>query len=104
MMSKQYVISRAVLEHLLTNNFKYVTLCLYGEDGYAHGERFELMRAMVELPWNAGRSIDDMAAIIDKEKYSVEQLVSDQIEVFWEEYDNHKLADDDESAICKEEE
>ena len=94
-MSKQYIVSRPVLEHLLADNFKYETLCRYGEEGYAHGERFELMRAMVELPWNEGRSINDMVAIIDEEDYDIEQLVSDQIDAFWEEYDNHRLVEDD---------
>jgi hypothetical protein len=56
---------------------------LYGEDEYSIGERFEMAKAMCELPWNQGRSIDDMLKIIDEEEYDVEQLVQDQIDAFW---------------------
>lgn len=79
-----YKINGAVLHHLLVDNFKYETLGLYGEDEYTNGIRFEMAKAMLDLPWNAGRSIDDMIKIIDEEEYDVEELVQDQIDAFWE--------------------
>ena len=80
----RYEIDGATLHHLLVDNFKYETLCLYGEDEYSIGERFEMAKLMCELPWNQGRSIDDMLKIIDEEDYDVEQLIQDQIDTFWE--------------------
>ena len=80
----RYEIDGATLHHLLVDNFKYETLCLYGEDEYSVGERFEMAKLMCELPWNQGRSIDDMLKIIDEEDYDVEQLIQDQIDTFWE--------------------
>ena len=80
----KYEIDGATLHHLLVDNFKYETLCLYGEDEYSIGERFEMAKLMCELPWNQGRSIDDMLKIIDEEDYDVEQLIQDQMDTFWE--------------------
>ena len=80
----KYEIDGVTLHHLLVDNFKYETLCLYGEDEYSVGERFEMAKLMCELPWNQGRSIDDMLKIIDEEDYDVEQLIQDQIDAFWE--------------------
>ena len=80
----KYEIDGATLHHLLVDNFKYETLCLYGEDEYSIGERFEMAKLMCELPWNQGRSIDDMLKNIDEEDYDVEQLIQDQIDTFWE--------------------
>ena len=80
----RYEIDGATLHHLLVDNFKYETLCFYGEDRYSSGERIEMAKAMCEFPWNEGRSIDDMLKIIDEEEYDVEQLVQDQIDTFWE--------------------
>ena len=79
-----YKINGEVLHHLLVDNFKYETLCLYGEDDYAKGERFEMAKCMLNLPWNEGRTIDDMMKIIDEEEYEVEDLIQDQIDAFWE--------------------
>ena len=80
----RYEIDGVALHHLLVDNFKYETLCLYGEDEYSIGERFEMAKLMCELRWNQGRSIDDMLKIIDEEDYDVEQLIQDQIDTFWE--------------------
>ena len=80
----KYKIDGVTLHHLLVDNFKYETICLYGEDDYSVGERFEMAKLMCELPWNQGRSIDDMLKIIDEEDYDVEQLIQDQIDTFWE--------------------
>ena len=80
----RYEIDGATLHHLLVDNFKYETLCFYGEDRYSSGERIEMAKAMCEFPWNEGRSIDDMLKIIDEEEYDVEQLVQDKIDTFWE--------------------
>ena len=93
---KQYLIDKNTLWHLLVDNFKYETLCLYGEDDYKQGERFEMAKAMCNLPWNCGRSIDDMVKVIDEEDYDIDHLIEDQINAFWEEYDNHRWVDDDE--------
>ena len=83
-MSVEYKINGTVLHHLLVDNFKYETLCLYGEDEYCRGIKIEMARAMTNLPWNEGRSIDDMMKILDEEEYDVEDLIQDQINVFWE--------------------
>ena len=80
----KYKIDGAILQHLLIDNFKYETLCLYGEDDYATGERFEMAKCMLNLPWNEGCTIDDMCKIIDEEEYDVERLIQDQIDAFWE--------------------
>ena len=80
----KYKIDGTVLLHLLVDNFKYETFCLYGEDDYAIGERTEMAKCMLNLPWNEGRSIDDMMKILDEEEYDVEDLIQDQIDVFWE--------------------
>ena len=79
-----YKINGAVLHHLLVDNFKYETLCLYGEDEYSNGIRFEMAKTMLNLPWNEGRSIDDMIKIIDEEDYDIDDLIQDQIDAFWE--------------------
>jgi hypothetical protein len=39
---------------------------------------------MLNLPWNEGRTIDDMCKIIDEEEYDVERLIQDQLYAFWE--------------------
>lgn len=83
-MTFDYKINGATLHHLLVDNFKYETLCLYGEEEYANGIRFEMAKAMSYLPWNEGRSIDDMIKIIDEEEYDIEDLIQDQINAFWE--------------------
>ena len=80
----RYEIDGATLHHLLVDNFKYETLCFYGEDRYSSGKRIEMAKAMCEFPWNEGRSIDDMLKIIDEEDYDIEQLIQDQIDAFWE--------------------
>ena len=80
----RYEIDGVVLHHLLADNFKYETFCLYGEDEYRHGLREEMARAMLELPWNDGRSMEDMFKIIDEDGYELDQLIGDQIDAFWE--------------------
>lgn len=40
------------------------------------------------LPWNEGRSDEDLMAQIEDEGYYISDLVEDQIEVFWEEYED----------------
>ena len=80
----RYEIDGVALYHLLVDNFKYETLCLYGEDEYARGICEEMAKAMLELPWNQGRSREDMLRIIAEEEYDVEQLIQDQIDTFWE--------------------
>lgn len=80
----RYEIDGATLHHLLVDNFKYETFCYYGEEEYGRGLRIEMARAMLELPWNEGRSMNDMYRIIDEEEYDIEQLIQDQIDTFWE--------------------
>ena len=80
----KYEIDGATLHHLLVDNFKYETLCYYGEEEYARGIREEMAKAMLELPWNQGCSMQEMLRIIAEEEYDVEQLVQDQINAFWE--------------------
>ena len=43
-----------------------------------------IISTMLELPWNDGRTMEDMYRIIDEEEYDVEQLIQDQIDAFWE--------------------
>ena len=83
-MSVEYKISGEILHQLLVDNFKYETLCLYGEDEYCRGIKIEMATALANLPWNEGRSIDDMLKILDEEEYDVEDLIQDQIDAFWE--------------------
>lgn len=78
-----YAIHGAVLRQLMIDSFKMEVLSTYGEENYKVGERTYLAIAMLELPWNDGCSYEDVLRYIDEEGYDVEQLIDDQIEVFW---------------------
>jgi hypothetical protein len=80
----KYEIDSELLYNLLVNNFKLEVFSLYGEEEYSNGLRCELAYAMLELPWNAGRSVGDMYIVIDETGYDINRLVRDQMEAFWE--------------------
>ena len=65
------------------DSFKIEVLSFYQEEEYKIGERYQMAVAMLELPWNDGCSLEDMFRIIDEEGYNLEQLIDDQIDVFW---------------------
>ena len=78
-----YAIHGAVLRQLMIDSFKMEVLSTYGEEEYKIGERSYLAIAMLELPWNGGRSYEDMLRVIDEEGYDVERLIDDQMDAFW---------------------
>lgn len=80
----KYEIDGELLYDLLVNNFKLEVFSLYGEEDYSNGVRCELAYAMLELPWNDGRSVEDMYIVIDEEGYDIKRLIRDQMEAFWE--------------------
>ena len=96
---KQYLIDEDTLKELLHDSH---TLAILERDGvdnwewYMEGRIRYLAECAAMLPWNEGRSDEELMAQFNDEGYYINNLVDDQIEAFWEEYDNHRLVDDDE--------
>lgn len=99
MSKKQYLIDEVILKKLLYAYHKLEILERDGVDNwswYMEGRTQYLAECVSMLPWNEGRSVKDLMAQIEDGDYDIDDLVNDQISVFWEEYDNHRLVDDDE--------
>ena len=97
-MSKQYLIDEDTLKELLFNSHQREILARDNVDnwwGYMKARTQYLAECASMLPWNEGRSIEDLMTQIEKEYYYIDDLVDDQINAFWEEYDNHKPVDDE---------
>ena len=98
-MSKQYLIDEDTLRELLRAGH---TLAILERDGvdnwqwYMEGRKEYLTDCLGELPWNDGRTYADLQEIVEEEDYDVDRLVDDEINAFWEEYDNHRWVEDDE--------
>lgn len=98
-MSKQYLIDEDTLKELLRDSFKLTVLEKGGVDNwewYMEGEEELLVDCISLFPWNEGKSYEDLVEYIRTEDYDVDRLVEDTLDAFWEEYDNHRLVDDDE--------
>lgn len=98
-MSKQYLIDEDTLKELLFASHKLEILERDGVDnwwGYMESRTEYLTECAIMLPWNCDKPYDKITAQIEEEDYDIDDLVNDQIEAFWEEYDNHRLEDDDE--------
>ncbi len=88
-MSKQYLISEESLKELLEAAHKMAILEIDGVDNWEwcmESRKDFLVDCMLQLPWNEGRSVDDMLKVIDEEGYDINDLVDDQVAVFWEEH------------------
>ena len=68
-----YTIHGAVLRQLMIDSFKMEVLSFYSAEEYKTGERHHLAIAMLELPWNGGRSYEDMLRVIDEEGYDTDE-------------------------------
>ena len=96
---KQYLIDEDTLKELLRDSFRLAVLEKDGVDcwqWYMESEKELLVDCISQFPWNEGRSYEDLVECIRIENYDVDCLVEDTLDAFWEEYDNHRLVDDDE--------
>ena len=88
-MSKQYLIDEETLRKLLHAEH---TLAILERDGvdnwqwYMEGREEYLVDCLRELPWNEGKTYADLQEIVEEEDYSIDNLVDDEIGVFWEEF------------------
>ena len=89
MMSKQYLINEDTLREFLRAGHILAILERSGVDNLWDwmdcGEEY-LIDCLWELPWNEGKTNEDLKEIVDEEDYDIDRLVDDQIEAFWEEY------------------
>ena len=88
-MSKQYLIDEDALRELLVAMHTLSILERDGVDnwwGWMEGREEYLAESAAMLPWNAGKSVDDVMEEVLQEDYDVDDLVDDQIAAFWEEY------------------
>ena len=88
---KQYLINEDTLKELLHDSHKLAILERDGVDNwswYMEGRTQYLAECAAMLPWNEGRSDEDLMEQFDDEGYCINDLVDDQIEAFWEEYED----------------
>ena len=86
-MSKQYLIDEDTLRELLRAAHILAILERDGVDnwwGWMEGREEYLTDCIGELPWNEGKTHADLQEIIEEEDYSINDLVEDEIEAFWE--------------------
>lgn len=98
MSKKQYLIDEDTLKELLWDSHRLAIVEREGADDYKRyieSRNEYLAECAAMLPWNEGRSVEDLMAQIVDEDYYIDDLVEDQINAFWEEYDNHRWVDDD---------
>jgi hypothetical protein len=85
---KQYLIDEDTLREFLRAGHILAILERDGVDkwcGWMDGREEYLAECASMLPWNEGRSIEDLMAQIEEEDYYIDDLVDDQINAFWEE-------------------
>ena len=87
-MSKQYLIDEGTLRGLLYDSHKLAILERDGVDNWQwYMESYDeyLTECAAMLPWNEGRSAEDIKQQFDDEDddYDINNLVSDQIDAFW---------------------
>lgn len=86
---KQYLIDEDTLRELLRAGHILAILERDGVDnwwGWMEGREEYLTDCLRELPWNEGKTYADLQEIVEEEDYSIDNLVDDEIEAFWEEY------------------
>ena len=86
---KQYLIEEDILRELLHAAHTLAVLERDGVDNwqwYMEGRKEYLTDCLRELPWNEGKTIEKLNEIVEEEDYSIDNLVDDEIEAFWEEY------------------
>lgn len=88
---KQYLIDEDTLRELLHAEH---TLSILERDGvdnwqwYMEGRKEYLADCIGELPWNEGKTINELNEILEEEDYDIDNLIDDEIEAFWEEYED----------------
>lgn len=83
---KQYLIDEDTLRELLYNSHKLAILEQDGVDNwswYMEGRTKYLAECAAMLPWNEGRSTEDLMPLIEEEDYYIDDLVDDEICAFW---------------------
>ena len=86
---KQYLIDEETLRELLHAGHVLSILERDGVDnwwGWMEGREEYLTDCLRELPWNEGKTIEELNEIVEEEDYSIDNLVDDEIEAFWEEF------------------
>ena len=86
---KQYLIDEDTLRELLNDSHKLAILERDGVDNwswYMAGYEEYVAECAAKLPWNEGRSAEDMKEQFEEEDYYIDDLVEDQINAFWEGY------------------
>ena len=87
-MNKKYLIDEDTLRQLLYDSHKLAILEGDGVDNwqwYMEGMDDHIAMSMLFLPWNENRSRSDMQKVINDEGYTLDDLVDDEINAFWEE-------------------
>lgn len=85
---KQYLIDEDTLRELLHAWHMLAILERDGVDnwhGWMEGREEYLVDCLSELPWNQDKTYADLRDIVEEEDYSIDNLVDDQINAFWEE-------------------
>lgn len=88
---KQYLIDEDTLRDLLTAAHYYAILERDGVDNwtwYMEGRKEYVVEGIREMPWHEGKSWEELEKYIEEEGYMVPDLVNDEIEAFWEEYED----------------
>ena len=88
-MSKQYLIDEETLRELLHAGHVLAILERDGVDnwwGWMEGRGEYLADCLRELPWNEGKTTEELNEIVEEEDYDVDRLVEDEINAFWEEF------------------
>lgn len=88
-MSKQYWIDEDILKELLYASHKLAILERDNVDTriwYRSGLEKYIAECAAMLPWNEGRSAEDLMVQNKNEEYGIDDLIDGQINAFWEEY------------------
>ena len=83
---KQYLIDEDTLRELLHDSHKLAILERDGVDNwnwYMEGREEYLTDCLGELPWNQGKTCEELNEIVEEEGYYIDNLVDDQIAAFW---------------------
>jgi hypothetical protein len=86
---KQYLIDEDTLKELLRAGHILAILERDGVDnwwGWMEGRGEYLTDCLWELPWNEGKTIEELNEIVEEEGYDIDNLIDDKINAFWEEY------------------
>lgn len=86
MSEKRYIIDEDTLRELLHDSHKLAILERDGVDNwtwYMTGLEEYIAECAAMLPWNEGKSAEDLKVLIEDEDYYIDDLVDDQINAFW---------------------